>query len=113
MKDLIRNILKEEHTNKMVKLIGQYMNAFYPNFKEDEVDVEYYDYGNYTMEVFRDKETKKLYARYIDHKKELELNDEMAESLTGIFNEDDMIYIIDWFNNEFGANAEYVSYIGK
>jgi hypothetical protein len=24
-----------------------------------------------------------------------------------------MIYVIDWFNNEFGANAEYVTYIGK
>ena len=113
MKDLIRNILKEDHTNKMVKLIGKYMNAFYPNFKEDGIDVEYYGYGNYTMEVFRDKETEKLYARYIDHKKELELDDEIAESLTDTFNEDEMIYIIDWFNNEFGANAERLTYIGK
>jgi hypothetical protein len=24
-----------------------------------------------------------------------------------------MVYVIDWFNNEFGANAEYVTYIGK
>jgi len=51
MRDLIKVILKENHTNKIVKLIGQYMNAFYPNFKEDEVDVEYYDYANYTMVV--------------------------------------------------------------
>jgi hypothetical protein len=73
-------------------------------YEHPEVDLEGLDYSykrkvitkaDYTTAKsemkFFDDETEKLYARYIDRKKELELDDEIAESLTGIFNEDDMI----------------------
>ena len=41
--------------------------------------------------------------------KELQLSTALFNELEGVFN-DEMEYVIDWFNNEFNLNAEYVTY---
>jgi hypothetical protein len=107
----IRRILKETNTEKMIRLVGQYMNAMYPDFKEGVVDVEEYERidGRLWMEVYRKPNSEHVYAKYYNSKKELELDLEIANSLESMFN-DDMTYVVEWFNNEFGTDAEYVTY---
>ena len=112
LQENIRRVLKETNTEKIIDLISQYMGAMYPDFKDGLVDVEEYDMNNGRefMEVYRKPNSEQVYARYFDRRKELELDLEIANSLESMFN-DDMTYIIEWFNNEFGTNAEYVTYI--
>ena len=112
LQESIRRILKETNTEKMIRLVGQYMNAMYPDFKEGVVDVEEYDRidGRIWMEVYRKPNSEHVYAKYYNSKKELELDLEIANSLESMFN-DDMTYVVEWFNNEFGTDAEYVTYL--
>lgn len=111
LQESIRRILKETNTEKMISLVGKYINAMYPDFRDGVVDVEEYEMydGKEFMEVYRKPDSEQVYARYFDRRKELELDLEIANSLESMFN-DDMTYIIEWFNNEFGTNAEYVTY---
>ena len=111
LQESIRRILKETSTEKMISLIGQYMNAMYPDFKDGVVDVEELDRidGRIWMEVYRKPNSEHVYAKYFNSKKELELDLEIANSLESMFN-DDMTYVVEWFNNEFGTDAEYVTY---
>ena len=111
LQESIRRILKETYSEKMMRLVGQYMETFYPEFKDGVANVKEFEYnsGRYFMKIYSDPETDKLYAKYIDRKKELELDEEIANSLEGVFN-DDMLFIVEWFNNEFGTEAEFLSY---
>ena len=111
LQESIRRILKETNTEKMISLVGQYMNAMYPDFKDGVVDVEELDRidGRIWMEVYRKPNSEHVYAKYYNSKKELELDSEIANSLESMFN-DDMTYVVEWFNNEFGTDAEYVTY---
>ena len=111
LQESIRRILKETNTEKMIGLVGQYMNAMYPDFKEGVVDVEEYDrIDGSKVKVYSKPNSEQFYARYYHSKKELELNMEIANSLESMFN-DDMTYVVEWFNNEFGTDAEYVTYL--
>lgn len=112
LQESIRKILKETNTEKMIGLVGQYMNAMYPYFKDGVVDVEELDRidGRIWMEVYRKPNSEHVYAKYYNSKKELELDSEIANSLESMFN-DDMTYVVEWFNNEFGTDAEYVTYM--
>ena len=113
LQESIRRILRETNTEKIIDLISQYMDAMYPDFKDGVVDVEEYDMngGREFMEVYIKHDSDyHVYARYFDRRKELEIDLEIANSLESMFN-DDMTYVIEWFNNEFGTNAEYVTYI--
>ena len=111
LQESIRRILKETNTEKMISLVGQYMNAMYPDFKDGVADVEEHDRidGRIWMEVYRKPNSEHVYAKYFNSKKELELDLEIANSLESMFN-DDMTYVVEWFNNEFGTDAEYVTY---
>ena len=111
LQESIRRILKETNTEKMIGLIGQYINAMYPDFKDGVVDVEEHERidGKIWMEVYRKPNSEHVYAKYFNSKKELEIDLEIANSLESMFN-DDMTYVVEWFNNEFGADAEYVTY---
>jgi hypothetical protein len=112
LQESIRRILKETNTEKMISLVGQYMNAMYPDFKDGVVDIEEYDRidGRIWMEVYRNPISEHVYAKYYNSKKELELDLEIANSLESMFN-DNMTFVVEWFNNEFGTDAEYVTYI--
>lgn len=109
----IKKVLKEDFYKKVEKImnaIGQYLNAFYPNFNEANVKVDVFDDDVNHIERFTDPETEYFFARYDDRLRELMLNHEIHETLENFFNEEDMTYVIEWFNNEFGTNAEYLSY---
>ena len=110
LKEHIRKVLKENHTDKMIRLIDKYMKTFYPNFNHIDVGSNVYETrsGNYVVYFF-DPSNDLNYATYREYEKELQLNREIFDSLEGIFG-DNMDYVVDWFNNEFGEDAEYVTF---
>ena len=110
LKNHIRKLLKENNTDKMIKLVGKYVNAMYPKFNEDEVkfDVHENQNGYLTISYFNPDDDTYL-ATYRDRQRELQLSVDLFNELYGIFG-DEMEYVIEWFNYEFGENAEYVTY---
>jgi hypothetical protein len=110
LKEHIRKVLKENHTDKMIKLIDNYMKTFYPYFNNEDVGSNVYDTrsGNYVVYFF-DPRNDFDYATYHEYEKELQLNREIFDSLEGLFG-DNMDYVVDWFNYKFSEDAEYVTF---
>ena len=109
LQEHIRKVLKEDHSEKMIMLIGKYMKNQYPYFNEYDARQ---DSGEnrlgYMVVSYYDPKDGSYYATFFEQKKELRLSRILFSELAGLFN-DEMEYVIDWFNNEFGENAEYVS----
>jgi len=103
LQEHIRKVLKENHTDKMIKLIDNYIKTFYPYFNSKDTRS-----GNYVVYFF-DPSNDFDYATYREYEKELQLNREIFYSLEGIFG-DNMDYVVDWFNYNFGEDAEYVTF---
>ncbi len=82
----------------------------HPRFnKKDVYTEEYEDKRGYPVITFYDDENHVYLGKYHYGTKELQLSIALFNELEGLFN-DEMEYVIDWFNNEFGENAEYVTY---
>jgi hypothetical protein len=108
LQENIRRILREYDSDKMIELVGEYMNFMHPRFnKKDVTTEEYEDTRGYPVIYFSDDYI--WLATYHYGTKELQLSTALFNELEGLFN-DEMEYVIDWFNNEFGKNAEYVTY---
>jgi hypothetical protein len=108
LQENIRRILREYDSDKMIGLVGEYMNFMHPRFNKKEVTTEEYeDTRGYPVIYFSDDYI--WLATYHYGTKELQLSTALFNELEGLFN-DEMEYVIDWFNNEFGKNAEYVTY---
>jgi len=43
LQEHIRKVLKENHTDKMIKLIDNYMKTFYPYFNSEDVGSNVYE----------------------------------------------------------------------
>ena len=110
LQESIRKILKEYDSDKMIELVGGYLNFMYPTFNKKDVNTEEYeDKRGYSVIVFYDYKNHLYFGRYHYGTKELQLYTGLFNELEGLFN-DEMEYVIDWFNNEFGEDAEYVTY---
>jgi hypothetical protein len=110
LQEHIRKVLKEDHSEKMIMLIGKYLNVMYSGInKKDVFTEEYEDTRGYSVISFHDLENHAYFGKYHYGTKELQLSTALFNELEGLFN-DEMEYVIDWFNNEFGKNAEYVTY---
>ena len=110
LKEHIRKVLKENHTDKMIRLIDKYVKTFYPNFNNIDVGSNVYETwsGHYLVNYFDPKDNF-YFGTYREYEKELQLNREIFDSLEGIFG-DNMDYVVDWFNYKFGEDAEYVTF---
>lgn len=88
------------------------MTLGYPNFNKEGVDVISKHSGiDGVMDYYVDKnDPNLLYARYWDMDKELQLSREVFDFLENFTNEEIFDEVINWFNNEFGTDAEYVTY---
>jgi hypothetical protein len=106
----IRKVLKEDHSEKMIMLIGKYLNVMYSGInKKDVFTEEYEDTRGYSVISFHDLENHAYFGKYHYGTKELQLSERLFNELENLFN-DEMEYVIDWFNNEFDLDAEYVTY---
>ena len=110
IQESIRRILREYDSDKMIGLVGEYINFMHPRFnKKDVTTEEYEDKRGYPVITFYDDENHLYLGKYHYGTKELQLSIGLFNELEGLFN-DEMEYVIDWFNNEFNLNAEYVTY---
>ena len=63
----IRKVLMEENSDKMIKLVGQYLNVMHPRFNEKDVGVyEYEDSRGFPVVVFTDIENGIYFIRILD-----------------------------------------------
>ena len=118
LQESIRRILKEETQNDNLKdlyekvgIVDEFMKTFYPELNNRDVEIIEHDDG-YKMTFIGedDKITGGFYAQYYPLIYELILNPELYKSLRKYLGENLMEYIIEWFNNEFGLKAEYITY---
>jgi hypothetical protein len=110
LQEHIRKVLREENTDKIVKIIGKYLNSMYPKFNNNDADYDVIENShNYLITAYYNPDDDSFYAKYREQQKELQLSRTMFNELEGTFG-DDMEYVIDWFNNEFGEDAEYVTF---
>jgi hypothetical protein len=118
LQESIRRILKEETQNDNLKdlyekvgIVDEFMKTFYPELNNRDVEIIEHDDG-YKMTFIGedDKITGGFYAQYYPLIYELILNPELYKSLRKYLGDSLMEYIIEWFNNEFGLKAEYITY---
>ena len=96
---------------KKVKLIDTIIKSLYPNFNKDNVVIQYKssDAGRDVI-LFDDPETSYYYCSYWIEEREISLNSELYDTLENYLGEEEMLYVIEWFNNEFNQHAEYVTF---
>jgi len=102
---MMGTITEDDKSNKFNRIIS----LSYPNFNKEGVDVEEKEFG--TLYKYIDKnDPNLLYAKYWNVVKELQLNKEVFDFLDDFTSEEVFDEVINWFNNEFGTDAEYVTY---
>jgi hypothetical protein len=120
LQEQIRKVLMEEfpqedYSNEIIKnvaMVDSVIRTLYPNFNKDDVYMERrFPIGwSIPLDCYFDIETNLKYASIYKKKRELILNKEIYGTLENYLNEDVATYVIDWFNNEFDTNAEYVTF---
>ena len=120
LQENIRRILREEfpqedYSNQIIKnvsAVDSVIRSLYPNFnKEGVYKKRIFPIGwSIPLDCYFDNETNLKYASIHKEKRELILNEEIYGTLETYLNEDVATYVIDWFNNEFDTNAEYVTF---
>jgi len=100
-----------KHLLKGVQLIDTIIKSLYPNFNKDNVVIQYKssDAGRDVI-LFDDPETNYYYCSYWIEEREISLNSELYDTLENYLGEEEMLYVIEWFNNEFNQHAEYVTF---
>jgi hypothetical protein len=101
--------------DRVIKLIKSFIQNYYPNFTKDMAETAeyfFYDDDDDSYIEYYDpiiKGYKGTFATYYYWDSELKLNRELYEALWGFFGGEVMKYVIEWFNEEFNQNAEYVT----
>ena len=120
IKEHIRKVLMEEfpqedYSNQSIKnirAVGTILKSLYPNFNIDGVYIKKRQplfWNGFLYEYF-DNETNEKYGDYNPTKKELWIDKEIYYTLDDYLGEDAATYVVDWFNNEFDTEAEYVTF---
>jgi hypothetical protein len=120
LKQHIRKVLTEEFPqedyineyNRNVSAVDSILKSLYPNFNRDGAHLKerkplFWD--RFIYECF-DNETNQIYASYIPTKGELTMDSEIYKTLENYLGEDAAMNVIEWFNNEFDTEAEYVTF---
>lgn len=94
--------------HKMANLVGNLIHEIYPDFSKGKCDaINGGDEDDPTYHYFN-TQTGKLYAKYNLWRRELQLRKELFVFLEDFLGGDNMTFVLDWFNNEFGKDAEDV-----
>jgi hypothetical protein len=120
LKQHIRKVLTEEFPqedyineyNRNVSVVDSILKALYPNFNKDGAHLKkrkplFWDHFLY--ECF-DNETDHKYASYNPRDRGLYMDIEIYKTLENYLGEDAAMNVIEWFNNEFDTEAEYVTF---
>lgn len=114
-KVLMEEFPQEDYSNQIIKnvsAVDSVIRSLYPNFNKDGAHLKKRTplFWNTPLYEYFDNETDQKYASYHDNKRELHIEKEIYNTLETYLNEDVATYVIDWFNNEFDTNAEYVTF---
>lgn len=92
-----------------IKLIRDFLNMFYPEF---DSKVRKFDRKNsgYDEIVYFDEKKNKILAIYHYNEKILQLDPSLYKDLKNVFDEEMIVYVVDWFNDEFNQDAEAVGF---
>lgn len=96
--------------NKSINLVGNMVEIFYPNFTEEKSMVSTYTNGDDSYLLYYDPETLLPFAKFYIWTGELQLETELFYTLESAFGVDKMTFVIDWFNDEFDSDAEYITF---
>ncbi len=108
LQENIRRILKEE--TQGVTPVAIIINTLYPNFNKDNAIIKHQKtFAGADVIVYNDPETNYFFCTYWVTERDLTLNEELFQTLENYLGEEEMLYVIEWFNNEFNKQAEYVS----
>ena len=112
IRETIKKILSEEieHEEKY-GMMGDFIDTFYPFFRKDNADIRKRNISNryYIIYFFGPDGGGDATMIYNEDLKELQLSKDMFKTLENYFGED-MDVVLDWFNAEFGLDAEYVTF---
>ena len=95
---------------KGVQLIDTIIKSLYPNFNKDNAIIKHQkSNAGRDVIVYDDPETNYFFCSYWVDERDLSLNEELFQTLENYIGEEEMLYVIEWFNNEFNKQAEYVT----
>ncbi len=107
LQENIRRILKEE--TQGVTPVAIIINTLYPNFNKENASIKYVKSKfNRDVITYDDPETGYPFCSYWVDERDLSLNEELFETLVNYLGEEGMLYVIEWFNNEFNQQAKYL-----
>jgi hypothetical protein len=96
--------------NRMIDLVEKLIHTAYPKFnKKDAKVLKWNDDNEGSYYEYYDGETGRPFAKYWTWGSELQLHHELFNDLENYFGEDNVEYILDWFNREFNQKAESVT----
>ena len=108
LQESIRRIIKENNTEKILRVIDNYIKENYPKFNETDANYEDYESDDgHIIVTYHNPDGGQFFAIYRDKRNELELNRDIYNDLYMTFDYN-IKYVIDWFNFEFGENAKYL-----
>lgn len=95
--------------NRMMLVIEEFIKTLKPNFNQDKTGVYkgLNTAGNRYIR-FYDPDTGERFAKYFPDFKEIQLENEIYDALETTFGYN-LTLFIDWFNKEFGQDAEMVN----
>lgn len=94
--------------NRMQRLVGELIRQVYPDFAMGKCHIE--NMGNDDDPVIH-YFTDRIFAKYHPWTNTLFLRKELFHTLEDYLGADTMTFAIDWFNEEFGQDAESLDYI--
>jgi len=118
LQESIKRILKEETQDDNLKdlyenvgIVDEFMKTFYPELNKKDVEIIKHEDGYKMTFIGEDDKIKgRVYVVYYVFINELQLNPYLFFSLKKYLGEELMEYVIEWFNNEFGTQAESITY---
>jgi hypothetical protein len=106
--------------SKLVKLIGKYIEARYPELMRLESRKAFHQGAGHYGNIFFDPSQKDnvfIYWFYNPYDvnsnelfPELQLNLEIFNDIEETFGEENMGYVLDWFNKTFGLEAQSITF---
>lgn len=114
MKYLIKEI-------RLINLIGKYIEAKYPKIFELKPKKAWHqENGNYAIMFIDDSNPNSnfMYWKFNPYLPnddtaiypELQLNQELFEDIESVFGEENLSYVMEWFNKTFGFEAQSITF---
>lgn len=97
--------------SKLINLVDKFISHAFPTFNKEDAEVMKWDNGDeYYIEYFDKKKGGRPFAKYYPFMSQLQLREDVFRALENYLGSGHMDFIIDWFNQEFGQEAENVTF---